>query len=64
MQAVPGVRLDRHTEQRRVGRIGGERADGDGIRGVEAVILDDYDRARPCFCASVRLGDGVHDPIV
>ena len=45
-QAVTLVRLDGQADQRRLGAIGGESADGDGVRGVEAIVLKDDDRAR------------------
>jgi hypothetical protein len=38
--------LDGQADQRRLGAIGGESADGDGIRGVEAIVLNDDDQAR------------------
>ena len=43
-QPVCVIRLDPQAEERGLGRIGGERTDGHGIGGVEAVVLDDRDR--------------------
>jgi hypothetical protein len=45
-QAVALIRLDDEAEQRCVGRIGGEGANGDGVGRVETVVLHDDDRAR------------------
>lgn len=50
-RAVPFARRNRQTEERRLGLVGGEGADGGGAGGVEAIIPDDDNGARP---ASVR----------
>src|SRR3954451_8525811 len=39
MQAIGAARIDRHAKQGRFGRIGGERAYGDGSGRVEAIVL-------------------------
>lgn len=45
MEAVGGTRLDQRAEQRCVGGVGRERADGDRGGGVEPVVPHDHDRA-------------------
>ena len=45
-QAVRLVRFDSEAEQRSVGWIAREGADGDGLGGVEAIILHDHQRTR------------------
>jgi hypothetical protein len=42
VQSVSLARLDRQTEQRGVRGIGGERANRDRIRHIEAVVLQDH----------------------
>src|SRR5262249_11516039 len=45
-QAVALVRLHHKTEQRRVGRVGGEGANRDGVGAAETVVLHDDGGAR------------------
>jgi len=45
-QSIAIVRLDAQAEQGCLGRIGGEGADGDGLRGVEAIVLNNNNRPR------------------
>jgi hypothetical protein len=46
MQAIVRARRHQQTKQRSIGRIGRERADGDRIRHVKMIILNDHYRSR------------------